>query len=40
MNKEEKQQAFANWWFNLPQKEVVDKKKQIMERFLLKKLKT
>ncbi len=32
MTKEEKQQAFANWWYELPQKEIRSKKQEIIER--------
>lgn len=32
MTKMDKKQAFENWWFNLPQKEVPTMKQQIMER--------
>ena len=32
MTKEEKQLAFANWWYELPQKEIRSKKQEIIER--------
>lgn len=32
MTKEEKQLAFSNWWYELPQKEIKSKKQEIIER--------
>lgn len=32
MTKEEKQQAFSKWWYELPQKEIRSKKQEIIER--------
>lgn len=32
MTKEEKQLAFSNWWYELPQKEIRSKKQEIIER--------